>query len=175
MNILKSILEVLKKGFESVKAVVAQNRKQDTKPLAPKKKILQIRGTDAYGSGAFGAPRKRSDGTRYKHQGIDIKTKPGQKVRALTDGIFIRIVDPYGDGKFSGMVIKDVKGNMQKIFYIKTIKEPGDEVKKDQLIAIAQDVADGRDMTNHYHFEVRNKNRKLLDPNAYLKKDYTLV
>lgn len=175
MNILKSILDILRKGFESVKAVIAKNREEPKQPSKPKKKILQVRGTDAYGSGAFGAPRRRSNGIRYKHQGIDIKTKPGQKVRALTDGTFIRTVDPYGDGKFSGMVIKDTAGNTQKIFYINPIKNPGDQIKKDQIIAIAQDVADGRDMTNHYHFEIRDKNRKLLDPNDYLKKDYKLV
>ncbi|MBN2779941.1 MAG: M23 family metallopeptidase [Alphaproteobacteria bacterium] len=175
MKILKTILDALKKGLSSLKALVSKNTAPPKKTSTPLKPILQIRGQDASGSGAFGAPRKRKDGSRYKHQGIDIKSNPGQKIRALSDGIFLRKVDPYGDGKFSGMVIKDAAGNEQKIFYINTIKKVGDVLEKGQIMAIAQDVADGRDMTNHYHFEVRDKNKKLLDPNDYLKKDYKLV
>ncbi len=179
MNILKNILEKIKIGFRKFKFIIPEKHTPQKVTRKKKKTLrktrLRIRGVDAYGSGKFGASRKRKDGTRYKHQGIDIITKPNDKIKALTDGKFIRKVDPYGNGKFSGFLIEDKQKNLQKIFYVLPMILVGAVFKKGDIIGTAQDIAGRKKMTNHYHFEVRNKYKKLLNPNQFLEKNYKLV
>ncbi|MHA1575263.1 MAG: M23 family metallopeptidase [Alphaproteobacteria bacterium] len=179
MRILKIVLDTIAKGFQKIKKLIPSKKISQKvvkkKKKTPRKIRLKIRGVDAYGSGAFGASRKRKDGTRYKHQGIDIISKPNDKIKALTDGKFIRKVDPYGNGKFSGFLIEDKQKNLQKIFYVLPIISIGTKFKKGKIIGIAQDIAGNKNMTNHYHFEVRNKDKKLLNPNQFLEKSYKLA
>ncbi len=140
-----------------------------------KKIILYLRGVDSYGSGAFRARRKNKNGKIYFHQGVDIKIKTGEKVYALMSGKFIRKTDPYGNGKYSGLLIVDKQGNTQKYFYVYPVVKINSFIKKGDLIGFSQDISRNRKMINHYHFEVRNRDKKLLNPHKFLEKKYKLV
>ena len=138
--------------------------------------MLKIRGNDGHGlgSGTFGASR---DGGARRHSGIDIVCKPGEPVRALNDGKYMYPHAPYiNDPSYTGLSVKDFNGNTNLYFYVKPAINPGDIVKKGQIIGCAQDIAKkySPKMTPHYHFEVRDKtwtrtNPAVKDPTKYLE------
>lgn len=122
------------------------------------------RGCDAGGCGHFGAPR----GTRT-HQGFDILCTPGAEVLCPFDGFIARTVDPYGDGKFSGLKIKTLDFDM-KIMYMKPYAGLiGEAVKKGTPIGMAQDVSTRYTggVKPHLHIEIA-VNGFNVDPEPYL-------
>lgn len=116
----------------------------------------KIREGDDFGSGKYGASR----GNR-KHQGVDIVKKPGEEVRAVSDGIYTRQNSPYGDGVYKGLDIETEGGEKDRYMYVEPSIEPGTEVKEGDVIGHAQDIAgkyntDEKEMTNHIHYETRD-------------------
>lgn len=65
------------------------NRPKPANPLPDLPKI-EIRRDDA-GDGRFGSSRERPDGTKYDHEGVDIKAPPGTPVTSPVDGKIDRI------------------------------------------------------------------------------------
>ena len=120
------------------------------------------RGCDAGGCGHYGA--SRSNGTRA-HMGIDILCVPGEAVFSPIDGTVQRRVDPYGDGKYSGLQIADGKGLTFKIMYFEPLSEViGTEVKAGTFIGYCQDVSQKyASVPPHLHVETY-QNGESVDP-----------
>jgi murein DD-endopeptidase MepM/ murein hydrolase activator NlpD len=131
--------------------------------LTPIVKNQKIRGTDAFGSGAFNASR---DGGSRRHSGIDIVATPGEAVFSPISGKVVRIAYPYAnDLSYKGLLIENSSYSVE-IFYITPVVAIGSHVAAGQKIAVAQNIAAkyGTGMINHTHIEIRDKNGKLLNP-----------
>ena len=134
-------------------------------PLAPLTRPTQeIRDTDEWGSGAYGAPR----GDRT-HRGIDIVTTHGQVITAPFDGIMVRRADPYEDDPaYTGCLLRRESDGLEiKLFYIENLSTGA--VSEGQKIGTAQDIAQKYPgITNHIHLEVW-LNGAPVDPTPYLQ------
>lgn len=113
-------------------------------PVWPYKK----RKTDALGSGFFGASR---DGGARIHKGLDIISRPGQKVYAPISGDLTW----FTYNGFLGCLITDIDLKV-KVLYIKTANRSAGKVTRGQLIGTAADIRPkyGSSITNHLHLEV---------------------
>ncbi|MCO6487427.1 MAG: peptidoglycan DD-metalloendopeptidase family protein [Phaeodactylibacter sp.] len=119
------------------------------------------RAHDAWGSGQYGAPR----GGR-KHQGLDIRAAPFQKVFAPFPGTITREAAPYRDDhRYRGLVLQGSgawKDYTLKIFYVQGIVSG--EVGAGSQIGYVQNLGlKYPGITNHIHVEVR-KGKQLVDP-----------
>ena len=114
----------------------------------------ELRGTDNYGSGAFGAPR--DNGTR-KHQGLDFLTVLGDKIFSPIAGKIKRFAFPYDGTTYKGIEIVNDDFKI-KIFYFSPIAALiGKDVQEKQVIGKAQNIAAKYvGIKNHVHIEVRN-------------------
>lgn len=95
---------------------------------------------------------------RRKHAGVDIKTRPNDKVLAAFDGVVTQSGPYYGYGNY--IVIRHAYGfstcySHQSRNYVKK----GDKVKAGQVIGLTGRT--GRATTEHLHFEVRFKGRAI--------------
>ena len=124
---------------------------------------------DGFGSGDYNARRKRSDGSRYRHQGTDYICKPGQRIYAPATAIFKRISYPYASSQeYIGGVFKGKDFDYKMFYFICTI-EPGTEVKQGEVIGCAQNIskkygldAFGNSMVAHVHLEINPINPVIL-------------
>ena len=128
---------------------------------------LEIRGTDKWGSGAYGAGRS---GGR-KHDGVDIVAEVGAPVYALDDGVYERVARPYkDDARYVGLAVRAADGTLYKYFYVAPGLSIGAKIKKGDLIGQAQDIAARYpSITPHWHFEVRDARGQALDPAPWLE------
>jgi|GEM_PF-3521073 murein DD-endopeptidase MepM/ murein hydrolase activator NlpD len=145
-------------------------------PMKPPVHNAKVREVDGYGSGEFGARRKRPDGSIYHHEGVDIVTTPGETVFSPVDGTYVEPAKADDDPRYSGAFIKTGDGAEVKIFYIKPVSglKRGDKVEAGKTpIGTAQDIApkypprNGKPMTNHAHIQVK-KDGKAIDPTGPL-------
>jgi hypothetical protein len=134
----------------------------------------KIRISDAFGSGIFGASRRKWTGSKYvtyKHQGIDIIVKPGENILSPITGKINRIAYPSDDHTWKGIEIENEK-YIIKIFYVSPTKTSG-QITAGEKIAVAQDISQKyntatQKMTPHAHIEVRDKKtNKLLNPTSF--------
>ena len=126
------------------------------------------RGSESGGSGKFGAPRKRSDGTTYFHQGIDVLTPVNAPIYAPFDVEYIQVARPYAnDSVLSGGDYKS-ENLVMRIFYMKPITNKK-SFKQGEIIGYAQNVAGkyGEGVSNHIHIEIR-ENGKLINPETMI-------
>jgi murein DD-endopeptidase MepM/ murein hydrolase activator NlpD len=126
---------------------------------------LGRRGEDAWGSGAFGAPR----GGRA-HRGVDLVVVPGESILAPFAGDLVREARPYDDDdRFSGLLLRGRgrwSGCEVKIFYLQP-REPG-PVRRGQVIGKAQDIAlKYPGITPHVHVELW-RSGAVVDPTPWL-------
>lgn len=106
---------------------------------------------DSMGLGTYGVPR----GGR-SHKGTDYLCDPGQKIRSPISGKVKRLVDPYGDRKYSGLVIVG-KHMTIKMMYFKPKEDlVSTTVKAGEVIGIAQDISARYDirMKPHIHLQI---------------------
>jgi murein DD-endopeptidase MepM/ murein hydrolase activator NlpD len=128
----------------------------------------QVRGTDDYGSGAYGASR----GNR-KHNGLDFIVLPKQEVFALNDGIVTKLGYPYADDlRYRYVEVTDSDENRLRYFYVDPGVSKGAKLLKGAVIGTAQDLGrrysrNGKTITPHIHFEVILKGNHI-DPEEYL-------
>lgn len=111
---------------------------------------------DSRGSGAFGAPRRRDDGSTYTHKGVDLECKVGQEIRMPVTGQITREARPYvSDPRWRGVYISALRAEM-KIFYMLPIPElVGTTVREGEVIGHAQDIGIKYDgVTPHIHLEI---------------------
>jgi hypothetical protein len=133
---------------------------------------FKVRGTDAFGSGAYGSSRKKANGTEYKHQGLDIVAEVGATVKAPFDLTFVRKAYPYaGDTNYTGGVYNFDEGEM-RIYYISPVTTEKN-FKQGEVIGTTQNISakystSSKKLTNHIHIEIRDKKGNLIDPNTYV-------
>ena len=122
--------------------------------------MIKIRGQDGWGAGHYGAPRKRGNKS-YPHEGIDILPNGDLgEVYAFEEGKVTKIGRPYikglgdkSDLRYIEIIVSD--HFKHRYFYVDGCVEPGDRVKKGQIIGVTQGLLHiFPGITDHYHFEV---------------------
>jgi hypothetical protein len=122
--------------------------------------MIEIRGADDWGSGAFDAPR----GSR-KHKGIDPICCAGDDVCSLTYGSVSKlgwcyIWDKYPDRKHMRYVEVTLDGNRFRYLYVTPLVSLGDKVAPGMPLGSSIDLnqvfihPDRGPITQHYHLEV---------------------
>ena len=97
------------------------------------------------------------------HSGVDLKTKPDDKIYAAFDGEVVFSAKYYGYGN----LIRILHGNGLETYYShnsKNLVKVGDRVKAGDVIALTGRT--GRAATEHLHFETRI-NGKAYDPSRF--------
>lgn len=119
------------------------------------------RGTDNFGSGAFGASR----GSK-KHRGVDFAAQPGSRVHAVLGGTVTKLGTAYRDTpNYKYVQVTDVDGNDWRYFYVKPGVVVGDDIHPDDFIGIVQDLDSRyRGITPHIHLEVINPDGEYVNP-----------
>lgn len=143
-----------------------------------------VRGQDVWGSGEFEASRS---GGR-KHKGIDIVAPPGAEVIAVSGGHVSKIWYPYSQADPESFPNEDERrrfyekkalryveietflGRRVRYFYINPVVEVGDHVAAGRttlgIVKNLQGIYPG--ITDHYHFEVKDKSGLIMNPYQYL-------
>lgn len=134
---------------------------------------LPTRLTDRYGSGNYGAQRRRPDGSTYGHRGVDLACFPGTRILAPVNGIVTKLGYVYeDDAAWRYVQVTDLVGLHHRMFYVKPWVSVGDTVYQDgSVLGESQDIRKRypNGITPHVHYEVRDDNRKYLDPHNYIK------
>jgi hypothetical protein len=140
---------------------------------------MGLRGRDAYGSGKFGASRKRN-GKKDTHRGADFLSRPGQAVTAPVAGRIIRFVQRVyrDDSRFQGIVIETTGGFTITLFYVSPAKALlGKDVMIGDPIGLAQDLVEKYPdkgmgaISNHVHVQVLEPGgAQFANPEKLLKK-----
>ena len=138
-----------------------------------------LRGTDDWGSGAFGSSR-----VDRIHTGEDVVMAVGSLVMAPVSGKITKLGFAYADDPTYRIVdITDSKNNRHRLFYVQpldTIKV-GQHVAEGALVGEVQDVAEryneltikgghltSKLMKNHVHYEIINGSGEYLDPKEFI-------
>ncbi len=133
---------------------------------------MQIRGRDAYGSGAFGAPR---DAGARRHPGVDLVAPPGTPVHSPVSGT-VRNFDPYRAdadkrGHFHGVEITTKDGYRVRVMYVDGGGLRGGQyIKAGDPLGSAEDLSSvyppkrGGRMTNHVHLDIKDPSGRFIDP-----------
>lgn len=130
---------------------------------------MQVRGTDSYGSGAFGAPR----GGRA-HNGIDLVCEEGDLIHSNVVGTVSKIGWPYdpkgpkGHKRYIQVTATD--GKMHRFFYVHPIAKVGDKVKPGDVLGEAQGLQDiYPGITEHVHYEIKLPTGGFEDPTTRIE------
>lgn len=130
-----------------------------------------IRGTDKYGSGAFGAERTNHDGTKRWHLGVDLIASPDENVVAPAECIVTAHGIAYADDprfKTLHLASVDEPGLEFRLLYVQPIAPLGTHQMAGAVVCRAQDITQRYPgITNHCHFEVR-RNGVPIDPTNML-------
>ena len=138
--------------------------RRSLKPLGPILSRMRLRGQDQHGYGYFGA--SRSGGSR-QHNGIDLVCTPGEAVFSPIAGTVQRYADPYGDGRYGGILIEGEELSV-KMFYLSPVVPVGTKVRRGQQIGVAQAISRKYPgITEHIHLELY-QGKQLLDPSTFL-------
>ncbi len=118
-----------------------------------------IRVNDDGGWGLVGARRFDNDGSPRLHTGTDYLTKPGENIKATVDGVVVE-ANQMSNG-LSKIVIRLDSGAEAKILYATPHVSVGDMVRRDDIIASAEDLHSNNtyptSVSNHIHIEYSNK------------------
>ena len=119
------------------------------------------RGSDAYGSGEFGASR-----TGHIHAGVDYVAQAGQQVLAPIAGFVTRVGYAYKDSAHYRYVeiTNRMTGYTARVMYV------GPEVSEGQALALGQPIGHAQSLqprytgiTDHVHLEIARLNGRHLD------------
>lgn len=130
--------------------------------------MVQLRGTDKWGQGHFGASR----GGR-KHMGVDVCCEAGDLVKSYTPGTVTKIGYPY-DPRIPGKedfryVQVTFDGNHFRYFYLTPTVFVGQRVLPGDCLGVAQDLTGlYPDITPHFHFEIIDPHGQHVDPKNLL-------
>jgi len=103
--------------------------------ISPTKK--EIRGTDGFGSGSYGA--RRGD---HIHKGVDYICIPGQMVVMPIAGVILREARPYAkDSRWSGVLIKGKNAEIKMLYLSPDKTLFGQNLNEGAMIGIAQDIS----------------------------------
>lgn len=127
-----------------------------------------IRGTDKWGSGAYGA--SRGDRT---HRGIDLACYEGSKILSPFPGKVTKIGYPYDPtdpekGRFRYVEIT-LDGNRFRYFYVKPMVKVGEYVYINMPIGVSQGLTKlYPGITDHIHLEVIEPDGNYTDPTRFV-------
>jgi len=126
-----------------------------------------LRGTDVWGSGAFGA--SRAGGSRI-HRGIDLACQPESEVLAVSAGTITKIGYPYADAPtYRYVEITTSTKARERYFYVEPLVEIGEDVEEGGMIGTTQCLGTRYPgITEHFHFEVI-RGTDYLNPHDYLR------
>lgn len=134
------------------------------------KAILPKRGTDAWGSGHFGASR----GTR-SHKGIDYACYPDTVITSHVTGTVTKLGYPYSDDlSFRYVEVTDEHKLRHRWFYTEPCVKLGTSILIGDHIGQAQDIGSRyRDpskaaMINHVHYEILDESNSPIDPETLI-------
>lgn len=135
------------------------------------KAYLPVRGTDAQGSGHYGASRGKR-----KHKGIDFACYPETDIYPFCSGKVTKLGKPYLDNpkthdineyeRYDYVQITDENDIDHRYFYVEPQVEVGDIVSTDTMIGISQELH-YQGITQHVHYEVKRKG-KYLNPEDFV-------
>lgn len=136
-------------------------------------KELELRGSDDWGDGSFGASR----GSR-KHKGIDYKAEPGDEILSPCTGKVTKIGYPYapkpGDKiTYRYVEVTDPQGYRHRVFYIEPRVNMARQLNQGVVIGTAQDISgryhddDKEPMINHVHYEILDEEGEPVDPEGF--------
>ncbi|XP_048476152.1 leukocyte cell-derived chemotaxin-2-like [Rhincodon typus] len=110
----------------------------------------RVRGTDSYGSGAYGAPRDNG-----RHLGVDVICKEGSVIYAPFNGKLIRRANPYNNGNEidNGVMLRG-SGLCVKIFNFRPDRYSGQISKGQRLGTLLNVQAVFPEITSHVHIEM---------------------
>lgn len=126
------------------------------------------RGYDPQGAGHYGASR----GSR-SHNGVDFVTCLNEEVKAFSGGEVTKIGYPYAPtditkGHFRYVEITGKYGLRCRYFYVSQHVSLGDILKAGDIIGTSQSLTKVYPgITQHFHFEVKTKRGKFIDPHCY--------
>ena len=139
------------------------------------RRVLQPRGSDAWGSGEYGA--SRGDGKRT-HHGIDLITEPDDEILSPVKGRVSKLGYPYapkpGDPiTYRYVEVTDYRGNKHRVFYIEPTVAVDLHVDTHTVIGLAQNIAGKyskptKVMKNHCHYEIIGNTGDYVDPEEFL-------
>ena len=124
---------------------------------------LKYRGIDAWGNGAFNAPRIGSNGKTRKHHGIDYACDPGLEILSPCLGEVTKLGYPYpyvSQGtNYRYVEIIDLTGLRHRVFYVEPSCKVGDQLTILSVIGKAQNISNRystprKPMVNHVHYEI---------------------
>lgn len=122
--------------------------------------------SDPAGDGHYHASR----GTRL-HQGLDFICEPGQRVYSpIHNAKFVRLADPYGDGKYSGALLRNA--HMEVLIFYVSIDEfdiKDSTLYHSSIIGTAQDITERYSdpaMLPHVHLQIDS-----VDPVFFYKEE----
>lgn len=133
---------------------------------------------DSYGTGAYGAPRRRN-GESYSHSGVDLCCEPNSDIISCVNGRVTKLGYPYANHlEFRYVEITDDRNFRHRFFYVHPLVEFGQSVKIGDLIGVSQKLGDLYPVTKrkpipiqeHVHYEVmkmENGKKKFFDPNLF--------
>jgi murein DD-endopeptidase MepM/ murein hydrolase activator NlpD len=136
----------------------------------------EVRQTDAYGCGAFGASR---DGGERRHEGVDFKADAGQAVVAPLSGYVTKIGLAYpGDDTLKFVEITNPALHYQaRVFYVDPTVALGQAVRVGQPIGahhtLEQKYREG--MTDHVHLEIIDTHGARIDATRVISARYEAV
>lgn len=132
---------------------------------------MKVRGSDAYGSGEFWAPRGD-----HKHNGIDLVCEKGDLVLSPVAGIVSKHGYPYDPAGPKGhkhyIEITDELGRRHRFFYCEPMLPMDSKVRQGQVIGEAQGLQDiyppreAGPMTDHVHYEIKLRDGSFMDPTS---------
>ena len=143
-----------------IKVIIPPRRANDRKC---KTVVLEPRGIDSYGSGAFGAKR----GSR-KHNGIDFKAPAGASLLSPVAGEVSKLGYPYADDlSYRYVEITTKCGRQHRLFYVEPTVLIGEKIAVGESIGLVQDIAARYNeylMTNHVHYEIKTGLGEFINP-----------
>ena len=125
----------------------------------------KLRGTDRWGSGAFGASR----GSRT-HNGLDYAACPGDLCLPVKPGTVTKVGYPYSDNlSFRYVEVTDEDSYRARYFYIDPAVGLGEEVGTDTPLGTVQSLNKRYEgITDHVHLEVIAPVGNFIDPEEYI-------
>lgn len=135
-----------------------------------KEELLKIRGSDSWGSGAFGASR---DGGKRKHNGVDFLCSPETKILSPIKGKVTKLGYPYADNTHYRYVrIKSPDNYFFDLFYVEPWVNLGDEIIVGQVIGLSQSLQERyKGIPDHIHFQIADGYGTFINPLGYFEEE----
>jgi len=125
-----------------------------------------VRGKDCWGFGHYGASR----GERT-HVGIDYIANAGDEILSPVQGEVTKFGYPYSDDlSYRYVQVTDAQGVDHRFFYVEPLDEHllHSQVCVGDVLGVVQNIGlRYKDITPHFHYEIKLPNGKHVDPESF--------